>query len=139
MSYYKCKTDGVGGGSVDGPRYITKINGKIQNRDIEFKVIDMIWSSVSTLPYKFRNSSAVVYNNEIHILGSAVSGNETKHYKYDGSTWTSVSTLPYNFYWGSAVVLNNEIHILGSYGDNSYKTKHYKYDCSTWTNESTLL
>ena len=41
------------------------------------------------LPYNFYNGSAVVYNNEIHILGSNNSGNYTKHYKYNGSSWTT--------------------------------------------------
>ena len=93
------------------------------------------WTSVSTLPYNFYYGSAVVYNNEIHILGgSGSSGNQTKHYKYNGSSWTEVSTLPYYFNYGSAVVHNNEIHILGSYG----QTKHYKYNGSSWTSVSTL-
>ena len=35
----------------------------------------------STLPYNFYKGSAVVYNNEIHILGSADSSNYTKYYK----------------------------------------------------------
>ena len=83
------------------------------------------------LPYNFYNGSAVVYNNEIHILGSYDSSSQTKHYKYNGSSWTSVSTLPYKFYQGSAVVYNNEIHILG--GSNS-TTKHYKYNGSSWDN-----
>ena len=88
------------------------------------------------LPYNFYNGSAVVYNNEIHILGSSDSSiNTTKHYKYNGSSWTSVSTLPYNFNYGSAVVHNNEIHILG--GGNG-QTKHYKYNGSSWTSVSTL-
>ena len=91
--------------------------------------------SVSTLPYNFSNGSAVVYNNEIHILGSYDSSSYTKHYKFDGSSWTSVSTLPYNFYQGSAVVLNNEIYILGG-RDNT--TKHYKWDGTSWTSVSTL-
>ena len=79
------------------------------------------------LPYDFENGSAVVYNNEIHIMGSNSSG-YTKHYKYNGSTWTEVSTLPYYFYQGFAVVYNNEIHILCGSGG----TKHYKYDGSSW-------
>ena len=70
-------------------------------------------------------------------MGSNRSGNETKHYKWDGSTWTSVSTLPYEFYLSDAVVYNNEIHILGSSG-SSYRTKHYKWNGSTWTSVSTL-
>ena len=100
----------------------------------ELKVLN---ESVSSLPYNFYRSSAVVLNGEIHILGSSPSGNKTKHYKWDGSSWTSVSTLPYDFYRGSAVVLNGEIHILGS-GDSSNLTKHYKWDGASWTSVSTL-
>ena len=96
------------------------------------------WTSVSTLPYSFISSSAVVYDGCIHILGSGSSGNYTKHYKYDGTSWTSVSTLPYNFYDGSAVVYNNEIHILGSSNSNTTYTNHYKYDGTSWTSVSTL-
>ena len=92
------------------------------------------------LPYNFYNGSAVVYNNEIHILGSSDSSiNTTKHYKYNGSSWTSVSTLPYYFYLGSAVVYNNEIHILGS-NDASNTNKHNKYkDIISWTNITTSI
>ena len=100
----------------------------------DFKVLD---KSVSTLPYPFYYSSAVVYNGEIHILGSGDSGYEKYHYKWDGSSWTSASTLPYSFNFGSVVVLNGEVHILGSYIGGS-QTKHYKWDGSSWTSVSTL-
>jgi N-acetylneuraminic acid mutarotase len=89
---------------------------------VGLKRIININPSVSTLPYNFCNGSAVVYNNEIYILGGSSS---TRHYKWDGTSWTSVSTLPYDFYRGSAVVYNNEIHILGTSNGNHY-TKHYK-------------
>ena len=92
------------------------------------------WTSVSTLPYDFYFGSAVVHNNEIHILGSYNNSGTTYHYKYNGSSWTSVSTLPYEFYRGSAVVYNNEIHILGGGSGSSTYTKHYKYNGSSWTN-----
>ena len=85
------------------------------------------------LPYSFYNGSAVVYDNELHILGG--SDSQTSHYKLNGSKWTSVSTLPYSFYGGGAVVYNNEIHILGGDGN---KTGHYKWDASSWTSVSTL-
>ena len=116
--------------------HVTVIDGDVQHKDLNLKSATMP-IPVSTLPYEFKNGSAVVLNDEIHILGSGVSGNETKHYKYDGSTWTSVSTLPYNFYDSSAVVLNNEIHILGS-GVSGNDTKHYKYNGSEWVEVSTL-
>ena len=90
-------------------------------------------TSMPSLIYEFTRGSAVVYNNEIHILGCNFMG--TNHYKYDGSTWTEVSTLPYVFNNGLAVVYNNEIHILGG---RSGEMKHYKYDGSTWTEVSTL-
>lgn len=87
----------------------------------------------SELPYGFYQGSAVVLNDEIHILGGTDNGN--KHYKYNGTSWESVSTLPYDFYQGSAVVLNDEIHILGSNSDN---LNHYKYDGTLWKSISTL-
>ena len=94
--------------------------------------------SVSTLPYAFQDGSAVVLNNEIHILGGQSFGGY--HYKFNGSSWTSVSALPYDFYRGSAVVLNGEIHILGGSYDSSSYTSHYKFNSTTspWTEVSTL-
>ena len=98
-------------------------------------VPNILWGNVMTdLPYDFYDGSAVVYNGEIHILGSA--GNRTSHYKWDGSTWTSVSTLPFSFYYGSAVVYNGEIHILGGNGGSSIS--HYKWNGSSWAKVSTL-
>ena len=100
--------------------------------------------SVSTLPYKFYQGSAVVLNNEIHILGgSSSSGGAstyyTNHYKFNGTSWEGVSTLPYKFMNGSAVVLNNEIHILGSSsGGSTGFTNHYKFNGTSWESVSTL-
>ena len=98
-----------------------------------FNVNVTIRNILKKLPINFYQGSAVIYNNEIHILGGYNSG--TKHYKWDGTSWVLVSTLPYSFYRGSAVVYNNEIHILGSY---DYKTRHYKWNGSSWSSVSTL-
>ncbi len=93
----------------------------------------------STLPYSFSGGSAVVYNNEIHILGGGYSSSTyTYHYKWNGSSWSSSTSLPYSFYYGSAVVYNNEIHILGSDYSSSYYTRHRKWNGSSWTSVSTL-
>ena len=95
------------------------------------------WSNVSTLPYSFHNGCAVVYNDEIHILGSQ-NGSYTKyHYKYDGTSWSKVSTLPYDFYNGRAVVYHNEIHILGGYYAPEARY-HYKFDGTNWESVTTL-
>ena len=79
------------------------------------------WESVSTLPYNFNYGAAVVYNDEIHILG----GGNTNHYAWNGTSWTSKSTLPYSLQYGHAVVYDGKIHILGG---NGYETKHYSWD-----------
>ena len=126
---------GVAGSAKIGVR--VTIDGVISTKDITLNSIIKDFVSKSTLPYDFYTGSAVVLNNEIHILGSSNTGNYTKHYKYNGKSWSSVSTLPYNFYNGSAVVLNNEIHILGSSNSVNY-TKHYKYNGSSWSSVSTL-
>lgn len=95
-------------------------------------------NNVSTLPYKFYYDLAVVYDNEIHILGDYLNDSLTAHYKWNGSSWTQISTsLPYDCSEGSSVVYNNEIHILGS-KNSSYRTGHYKWDGSAWTSVSTL-
>ena len=90
------------------------------------------------LPYEFNQGSAVLYNNEIHILGSVISEYRTSHYKWDRTEWVEVGVIPYEFYYGSAVVYNNEIHILGGSSSSSGRTKHYKWDGSNWTFVSTL-
>lgn len=100
-----------------------------------FKTLDI---GVKDLPYDFEQSSAVIYNDEIHILGSSASAYRTSHYKWTGTEWVEVSTLPYEFYYGSAVVYNNEIHIFGGSSTSTARTKHYKWDGSSWTSVSTL-
>ena len=104
------------------------------------------WGSVSTLPYGlYEGGTAVVYNDEIHILGGDNNNyngldSEQSHYKFSNSSWSSVGTLPYVFYCGCSIVYNDEIHILGSY-DRTYGNgynKHYKYNGSIWESVSTL-
>ena len=53
------------------------------------------WTSVSTIPYNFVDGSAVVYNNEIHILGTYYSNSQNKHYKWNGSMWIQVGLFFY--------------------------------------------
>ena len=97
------------------------------------------WVKVSSLPYS-SIANLLVYNDEIHAIGSGYSGQKQNHYKWDGSTWTSVSTLPYELVNGPAhaVVYNNEIHILGGDSSSPARISHYKWDGSTWTSVSTL-
>lgn len=104
--------------------------------DISWNWITTDTSNYNTLPYHFRNGTAVVYHNQIHMFGgnnnnnSNESNNTRKHYNYTDNSWewSSVNTLPYDFTSaGRAVVLNDEIHILSGYsGDNFYN--HYKWD-----------
>lgn len=88
------------------------------------------------LPYDFYDGNAVVYKDEIHIMGG-VDGAKN-HYKFNGEEWVEVGSLPYDLYWGAATIYQDEIHILGSYASGQGK-KHYKYnDTDGWTEVSTL-
>jgi len=87
------------------------------------------------LPYKFDNGSAIVYNDEIYLIGGA--GSPSSQYKLNtNGVWEYIRVdNPYSIYLSNAVVLNDEIHILGG----SYGTKnHYKWTGSAWVNVSTL-
>ena len=88
----------------------------------------------TTIPYIFSSGVSVVYNNEIHILGSNKDGNKRKHYKWVGTDWVEVSTLPIDFNYASAVVYNNEIHIFGTLTN----TAHYKWNGVEWIEASTF-
>ena len=126
------KIGGAGGAEV----YIDNV--QVVLTEIRLKTSNIM---PSFLPYDFTYGGAVVFNNELHILGGGYgTGSFVTHYKFNvsTSTWTSVSTLPYAFNAGLAVVFNNEINILSGASDNS--TKHYKFNVSTstWTSVSTL-
>lgn len=98
---------------------------------------DQTWKALSPLPYNFYTGSAVILNNEIHILGGQ--GDHDAHYKWNGTDWVSVSTLPYRFYRSVAVVYNDEIHILGTdYSRTTYGVYHYKWTGTEWVSVSTL-
>lgn len=92
------------------------------------------WVEVSTLPYNAINSCAVVFNNEIHLLGAESGSFADKHYKWDGTSWTQVSTMPEPFAGKFAVVYDNAIHILGGQTNN----KHYKWNGTQWIEVSVL-
>ena len=121
----------VQAGTTD--EYVSFGYGEIKKLETTVRVM------LKKLPYKFSNAAAVVYNGEIHILGSSDSSSQTKHYKYNGSEWVSVSTLPYSFIWGAAVVFNNEIHILGCSHLTNGSGIHYKWNGSSWTQASSPL
>ena len=119
---------------VESEKTMVTIDGEPYEGELELvsNIADIIFS---TLPYNFYSGAAVVYNDEIHILGGTVGC--TSHYKWDGVSWVSVSTLPYDFYAAPAVVYNDEIHIFGSSASGNY-TNHYKWDGAKWTSVSTL-
>lgn len=94
------------------------------------------WTQVSTLPTFLSDGSAVVYNNEIHIIAYGTIGKTSySHYKWDGSNWIPISTSTHAYQGGVTIVHNGEIHLFG--GSNREKT-HMKYDGTTWSFVSTL-
>ena len=102
------------------------LDGKPLDYDFKLKSEGYTWikDALSKIPYQFYNSSAVVYNNEIHILGTTFSTSlYNYHYKWDGTSWVSASIIPYYCYSGSAVVYNNKPYILGGGTDPSLTLK----------------
>jgi len=118
--------------NYDNHNQIVVYNNEIHilNRTNHYKWNGQSWSTSSnSLPYVFINGCAIVYNGEIHILGSYYNDDvKRKHYKWNGLNWTSRSLLPYPFYNGISLEKNNAINILGGdgYDDSGYvSTKHY--------------
>lgn len=76
------------------------------------------------------DSCMVVYNDEIHVIGSGTEAYAQKHFKYDGTSWTQLSNTPVKFMYSCAVTYNNEIHVIG--GSGGYY--HYAYNGTSWRN-----
>lgn len=95
-----------------------------------------------SLPTGFAAGCALIYNDELHILGGWDGSNTTgkhekMHFKWNGTEWSEVSTLPYGLKYGAAVVYNDEIHILGGFGSEN-RENHYRFDGTNWIKVSTL-
>lgn len=91
---------------------------------------------ISNLPFSLYVGSAVVHDNEIHILEGDKT-TDARHYKWNGSAWESVSILPYGPDWyGIATEHNGAIHLMGGGSSETYKA-HYKWNGSTWESAST--
>ena len=100
------------------------------------------------MPYPFCSFAALVYADQIHILGGYIGpgyqGVPIHHYCLEASGWDKKSDLPYNFYNGSAVVYHNKIHILGGgvnlngEVDVSIALNHYSGINSNWIKETDL-
>ena len=86
-----------------------------------------------TLPYKFYNGSAVVFNGEIHILGGTEG--KTNHFSWNGRGWTQHDGLPFDFCNGSAVVFKDRIYILGG---SEEPTKCYYWNGTKWTKSTDI-
>ena len=111
----------------------------IYEKESTFTPTNEKWTEVSTVPYNDSSANAVIYNNEIHLLGGFQ--DHYQHWKWNGSSWSEVSTMPYFMWNGKAIEYNNELHVLGG-GDYPGVTGvaqyHYKWDGTEWSEVSTL-
>ena len=130
-----------------GQRRQLSDGSSISNLKYHYKWDGTTWTSLPSLPYVPVNGTALVYNNELHLVGGNDSANvenaDNKHCKWDGTTWTSLPNLPYQFAFGSAVVLNDEIHILGGSSERDVSRRyihraHYRWNGTTWRKERIL-
>lgn len=95
-----------------------------------------LWVNVNPMLYDFFFGSAVLYRDELHVLGGGSGTTNTKaHKKWNNYAFENVSTLPFDFKGGSAVVYNDEIHIFGG---TLNPRAHWKFNGSQWINVSTL-
>lgn len=166
MAYFKCGSGGssveIDGVEYDGDLKLksSEIDVRLNNMPIElspngnaivyndeihiiylqnhFKWNGSKWESVSTLPISVKKCACIVFNGELHVLGSD-SNPYTCHYKWNGSTWTSVSTLPYDTFRGpyTVAILNGYLHIFGS--NYSYTSRFvYRFNGSSWSSVGTI-
>lgn len=126
-----------------GAAPVVVLNGQIHsfNNGTHYKFNGSSWVTVSTLPYYPINwASAIVFNDEIHILGgdgNTSNKNYTKHYKFNGNSWVSVSTLPVNLTKGVAFILNDTLHI--AFGTNIYAYTNNRWNKVTAMTENIPL
>ena len=98
--------------------------GMYSNNSIHIKFDGSEWVEDIAVPYLSSNGSAVVYNDEIYIMGSNRYENTLNYCRFINSKWCDVKQLPYSFSYGSAVVYKDEIHLLGGYNSSR---KHRVY------------
>lgn len=105
---------------------------------------DKKWVSITSMNEHLQvgRGKAVVYNDEIHLLGTkSINENgepEDGHIKWDGSVWSYVSDLPYTSSDARPIVHDGKIHLIGySYGYTQSKY-HYVWDGNAWSESTTL-
>lgn len=115
------------GGNGDGGMGGIGSNSSIAKQDYIYNGAEWNASNIP-LPVTFYGGIAIIYNNEIHIMGGYYDNiaSAENQYKFDGMTWTMFSKLPYRLMWGNVVVWKNDIHMLGGLTDSvTGTTKHY--------------
>lgn len=79
------------------------------------------------LPRKFKECSAVVCNNQIHILG------DNHHYRLVNGEWVETSTIPYPMKYDTAAIwFTNMIYVICD-STNYYST--YAWENGVWKKE----
>lgn len=85
------------------------------------------WVRLGDMPYNFYDGNAIVYNDEIHILGGSGAGSNHYILNTSDNTWTKPNITNQNKSYSVCCVYNDEIHFLNYIGD------HYKIDKNTNT------
>ena len=98
-----------------------KTNAYINGEIVEASRMDI---TDIKLPRKFKEASAVICNNVIHILG------DTYHYRFVNGAWEEVSTITYPIKYDTAAIwFTNTIYIITD--TNAYRAT-YAWD-GKWT------
>ena len=114
MAYFRCAGGGGDKVIIDGEEVKENMSLVTNCVDIKMESLPSSTDSIKT--------HAVVYNNELHLLGLGDDSN--KHYKWNGLSWTYVSELPKNGV-DTAVVFHNSIFITAG-------VYFYRFDGYDW-------
>lgn len=127
------------------------LGGRDDKSRTHYKYVDGEWRIASTLPYDFCAGKAIVFNDELHIIGGGTNYysnpyyDEDKfinnHYKWDGETWSKASDLPYITRSSCVFVNESKLHVIGGVkiDENTDNSKnHYVWDGLSWSTSVSL-
>lgn len=84
------------------------------------------WDTLPPLPVKITSASAVVYGDDIYILGGTIRETTVYFLKYNtiNQTYESLPTFNAQMMYGSMILVNNKIYVMGG---NSYVKFEYRW------------
>ena len=125
----------------DGIHFLGGYDANSGNNNLHYLWDDNSWTQLSSIPYDMGEyGGAVIYNNEIHVMGGGSDVIKQDHYKYNlnTKTWTKDTEITTIVWKMGTVVYNGEIHLLGGKSYSGNFNMHWAFNGTTWS-AGTLL